>query len=37
MEDKTIMEITNDKLEEAIRTYAADHTKENLAAVLKMP
>lgn len=36
MEDKTIMEITNDKLEEAICTYAADHTKENLAAVLNL-
>ncbi len=36
MDQKTTMEITNDKLEEAIREYAADRTKERLAAVLNL-
>lgn len=30
------MEITNDKLEESIKIYAADRTKENLTAVLNL-
>ena len=30
------MEITNDRLEEAIREYAADRTKENLSTVLNL-
>ena len=30
MEEKTTMEITNDRLEEAIKDYAADRTKEKL-------
>ena len=33
MEEKTTMEITNDRLEEAIKDYAADRTKEKLTAV----
>lgn len=36
MEEKVTMEITNDKLEEAIKTYAAERTKENLSAVLNL-
>ena len=36
MDNKVTMEITNDKLEEAIRVYLADRTKENLAAVLNL-
>ena len=36
MDQKTTMEITNDKLEEAIRIYAAERTKEHLAAVLNL-
>ena len=36
MEEKTIMEITNDRLEEAIKDYAADRTKEKLTAVLNL-
>ena len=32
MEEKTTMEITNDRLEEAIKDYAADRTKEKLTA-----
>ena len=33
MEEKTTMEITNDRLEEAIKDYAADRTKEKLTAL----
>lgn len=36
MEEKTTMEITNDRLEEAIKDYAADRTKEKLTAVLNL-
>lgn len=36
MDSKTTMEITNDKLEEAIKNYAAERTKENLSAVLNL-
>lgn len=36
MNEKTIMEITNDKLEQAIKEYAAERTKENLSAVLNL-
>lgn len=34
MEEKMTMEITNDRLEEAIKEYAADRTKERLTTVL---
>ena len=34
MEEKTTMEITNDRLEEAIKDYAAVRTKEKLTGVL---
>ena len=33
MEEKMTMEITNDRLEEAIKEYAADRTKERLTTV----
>ena len=36
MDDRTTMEITNDRLEEAIREYAADRTKERLSEVLNL-
>lgn len=36
MDDKVTMEITNDKLEEAIKEYAKERTKENLSAVLNL-
>ncbi len=36
MDNKVTMEITNDKLEEAIKVYLADHTKENLGIVLNL-
>ena len=36
MEEKTTMEITNDRLEEAIKDYAADRTKEKLTTVLNL-
>lgn len=36
MEEKRILELTNDRLEEAIRTYAAESTKENLSVVLNL-
>lgn len=36
MDEKMTMEITNDKLEEAIQTYAAERTKENLSTVLNL-
>lgn len=36
MDEKMIMEITNDKLEQAIKEYAAERTKENLSAVLNL-
>ena len=36
MEEKTTMEITNDRLEQAIKSYAAEHTKEGLAEVLNL-
>lgn len=36
MEDKTILEITNDRLEEAIGEYARDRSKERLSAVLNL-
>ncbi len=36
MEAKTTMEITNDKLEEAIKQYAAERTPDNLNIVLNL-
>ena len=36
MEEKTTMEITNDRLEEAIKDYAADRTKEKAYSSLKL-
>lgn len=36
MEEKTTMEITNDRLEEAIKDYASDCTKEKLTTVLNL-
>lgn len=36
MDDKVTMEITNDKLEEMIKEYLSDRTKEKLADVLNM-
>lgn len=36
MDEKMTMEITNDKLEESIKIYAADRTKENLTTVLNL-
>ncbi|MBP3488656.1 MAG: SseB family protein [Roseburia sp.] len=36
MDEKVTMEITNDRLEEAIREYAAERTKEKLSAVLNL-
>lgn len=36
MDEKMTMEITNDRLEEAIKDYAADRTKEKLSAVLNL-
>lgn len=36
MEEKMTMEITNDRLEEAIKEYAAERTKERLADVLNL-
>ena len=36
MDEKITMEITNDKLEEAIKTYGEDHSKENLTTVLNL-
>lgn len=36
MDEKMTMEITNDRLEEAIKEYAADRTKERLSAVLNL-
>ena len=36
MDNKVTMEITNDKLEEAIREYIADSTKEKLSVVLNL-
>lgn len=36
MDEKMTMEITNDKLEESIKIYAADRTKENLTMVLNL-
>ena len=36
MDNKVTMEITNDRLEEAINTYLADATKENLTIVLNL-
>lgn len=36
MDKSMTMEITNDKLEEAIKLYAAERTKENLTAVLNL-
>lgn len=37
MDEKMTMEITNDRLEEAIREYAAERTKEKLSDVLNLP
>ena len=34
MDEKMTMEITNDRLEEAIKQYAAERTKENLTTLL---
>lgn len=36
MEEKVTMEITNDRLEEAIKAYAGDRTKERLTDVLNL-
>jgi hypothetical protein len=36
MDGNTTIEITNDKLEEAIKVYAAERNKENLSAVLNL-
>lgn len=36
MDEKMTMEITNDRLEEAIREYAAERTKEKLSDVLNL-
>lgn len=36
MDNKITMEITNDKLEEAIQKYATERTKENLGMVLNL-
>lgn len=36
MDEKMTMEITNDRLEEAIKAYAAERTKENLSAILNL-
>lgn len=36
MDEKMTMEITNDRLEEAIKQYAAERTKENLSAILNL-
>ena len=36
MDNKVTMEITNDKLEEAIKVYLAERTKENLGIVLNL-
>lgn len=36
MDNKVTMEITNDKLEVAIKEYLADHTKEKLTIVLNL-
>lgn len=36
MDEKVTMEITNDKLEETIKEYLADRTKEKLAEVLNL-
>ena len=36
MDNKVTMEITNDKLEEAIREYLTEPTKENLGSVLNL-
>lgn len=36
MDEKMTMEITNDRLEEAIREYAADRTKERLTEILNL-
>lgn len=36
MENKMMMEITNDKLEAAIKEYAAENTKEKLSVVLNL-
>ena len=36
MDNRVTMEITNDKLEEAIREYTTDSTKEKLSAVLNL-
>ncbi len=36
MEEKTTMEITNDRLEQAIKGYLADRTKERLTEVLNL-
>lgn len=36
MDDKTTMEITNDRLEEAIKEYVTERTKERLSAILNL-
>lgn len=36
MDDKMTMEITNDKLEQSIKQYASERTKENLSEVLNL-
>jgi|UniRef100_UPI003FEED6F9 hypothetical protein len=36
MDEKTTIEITNDRLEEAIKQYAAERTKENLSSILNL-
>ena len=36
MDEKVTIEITNDRLEEAIKTYAVERTKDNLSIVLNL-
>ena len=36
MDEKMTMEITNDRLEDAIKQYVAERTKENLTTVLNL-
>ena len=36
MEEKTTMEITNDRLEQAIKEYVTDRTKEKLTEILNL-
>ena len=36
MEEKTTMEITNDRLEQTIKEYATERTKEKLTEILNL-